>query len=114
MSFPHRRKRSENDMSIKLVEVTRDDIETVWRMQIDAFSGLLEKYQDYDLSPGAEPVEKVVARFEQPWTKYYFITEEGERVGVIRIVDKKDGSRKRISPCHKSILLSLPLKARWI
>lgn len=85
-------------MSIKLVEVTRDDIETVWKMQLDAFSGLLEKYQDYDLSPGAEPVEKIVARFEQPWTKYYFINADGVNVGAIRIVDKKDGTRKRISP----------------
>ena len=85
-------------MKIKLVEVTKDDIETVWRMQIDAFKGLLEKYQDYDLSPGAEPLEKVVARFNQPWTKYYFIKAEDENVGVIRIVDMKDGSRKRISP----------------
>ena len=85
-------------MSIKLVEVTRDNIETVWKMQLDAFSGLLEKYQDYDLSPAAESVDKVIARFEQPWTKYYFINADGVNVGAIRIVDMKDGSRKRISP----------------
>ena len=85
-------------MSIKLVEVTRDDLETVWKMQVKAFSGLLAKYQDYDLSPANEGLDKIVARFEQPWTKYYFITSEGENVGVVRIVDMKDGSRKRISP----------------
>lgn len=85
-------------MSIKLVEVTRDDIEAVWKMQVDAFSGLLEKYQDYDLSPAAEAVDKVIARFEQPWTKYYFINAEGINVGAVRIVDMKDGTRKRISP----------------
>ena len=85
-------------MNIKLVEVTKEDIETVWRMQIDAFSGLLEKYQDYDLSPGAETKEKVITRFEQPWTKYYFINAEGINVGAVRIVDMKDGTRKRISP----------------
>ena len=85
-------------MSIKLVEVTRVDIEAVWKMQVDAFSGLLEKYQDYDLSPAAEAVDKVIARFEQPWTKYYFINAEGINVGAVRIVDMKDGTRKRISP----------------
>ncbi len=79
-------------------EVTRDNIETVWKMQLKAFSSLLEKYQDYDISPGAEPFEKVLARFEQPWTKYYFIVSDEDKVGVIRVVDKKDGSRKRISP----------------
>ena len=85
-------------MNIKLVEVTKEDIETVWRMQIDAFSGLLEKYQDYDLSPGAEPVDKIITRFEMPGSFYYFIEAEGKKVGVIRIVDRKDGTRKRISP----------------
>ena len=85
-------------MSIKLVEVTRDDLETVWKMQIKAFSGLLAKYQDYDLSPANEGLDKIVARFEQPWTKYFFITAEGVNVGAVRVVDMKDGSRRRISP----------------
>lgn len=67
-------------------------------MQVEAFSELLAKYQDYDMSPAAEPVEKVMARFEQPWTTYFFIEAEGEDVGAVRVVDKKDGSRKRISP----------------
>ena len=67
-------------------------------MQIEAFRELLEKYQDYDLSPAAEGVDKVIARFEQPWTQYFFIEAEGTDVGVIRVVDMKDGSRKRISP----------------
>ena len=85
-------------MSIKLVEVTRDDLETVWKMQIKAFSGLLAKYQDYDLSPANESLDKIVARFEQPWTKYFFITSEVVNVGAVRVVDMKDGSRRRISP----------------
>ena len=85
-------------MSITLRQAKREDIETIWKMQIEAFRELLEKYQDYDLSPGAEPVDKVIARFEQPWTKYFFIEAEGTDVGVIRVVNKDDGSRKRISP----------------
>ena len=85
-------------MSIKLKQVTRDDIEDVWKMQVEAFSELLEKYQDYDISPGAEAFDKVLERFEQPWTKYYFIRAENSRVGVIRVIDKNDGSRRRISP----------------
>ena len=85
-------------MCIKLQAVKRDDIETVWKMQVEAFADLLEKYQDHDISPAAESMDKVLARFEQPWTAYYFIVTKNERVGVIRVVDKKDGSRKRISP----------------
>lgn len=85
-------------MTVTLRQVKREDVETVWKMQVEAFADLLEKYQDYDMSPAAEPVEKVMARFEQPWTTYFFIEAEGTNVGAVRVVDKKDGSRKRISP----------------
>ncbi len=85
-------------MRVELKVVNREDIETVWKMQVEAFSGLLEKYQDYDLNPAAEEMDKVLARFEQPETTFYFIIANGEKVGVMRIIDKKDGSRKRISP----------------
>ena len=84
--------------AVSLKVASREDMQMIWKMQIDAFSGLLDKYQDYDMSPGAESFEKVMARFEQPWTVYYFIVAENKNVGAIRIVDKKDGSRKRISP----------------
>ena len=84
--------------SIVLKAATEEDMRTVWEMQVKAFSALLEKYRDYDLSPAAESFEKVMARYRQPWTTYYFIIAGDENVGVIRVVDKKDGSRKRISP----------------
>ena len=85
-------------MDIELKSVMQEDIETVWKMQVEAFSELLIKYQDYDTNPAAEEMDKILARFEQPWTNYYFIMAGHEKVGVIRVIDKKDGSRKRISP----------------
>ena len=85
-------------MSVHLVPAVRDDMETVWRMQVEAFSSLLATYQDYDLSPANEGLEKVMARYEQPGSVYYFICVDDVRVGVIRVIDRKDGSRKRISP----------------
>ena len=85
-------------INVTLIAANREDMPTVWEMQIRAFSELLDKYRDYETSPGAENLEKVMARFEQPWTTYFFIVDGDERVGAVRIVDKKDGSRKRISP----------------
>lgn len=85
-------------MSVRLVPVKREDVETVWRMQVEAFSDLLEKYQDYELSPATEDVDRVIARFEQPETTYFFIVADDKKVGAIRVVDKQDESRKRISP----------------
>ena len=83
---------------ITLRKATAEDIEKLWKMQVEAFRALLEKYQDYGLSPAAESIDKIRARYEQPWTTYFFIEAEGRDVGAIRVVDKKDGSRKRISP----------------
>ena len=91
-------RRLKKKMNIELKPIMREDVETVWKMQVEAFSGLLDKYQDYDISPAAEGLDKVLARFEQSWTTYFFIMADDENVGVIRVVDKKDGSRKRISP----------------
>jgi hypothetical protein len=85
-------------MSVTLRQAKREDLETIWKMQVEAFKGLLAVYQDYDMSPAAESIDKIVARFEQPWTTYFFIEAGGSDVGAVRVVDKKDGSRKRISP----------------
>ena len=43
---------------ITLKVVTEEDIPTVWEMQVSAFSDLLEKYQDYDMSPAAKVLIK--------------------------------------------------------
>ena len=85
-------------MSVELIAAAKEDIRTLWEMQVEAFKGLLETYQDYGLSPAAESIDKVEARFNQPWTTYFFIVADGTKAGAVRVVDKKDGSRKRISP----------------
>lgn len=87
-----------NEKEVVLRRASREEIEKIWKMQVEAFRGLLEKYKDYDTSPAAEGVERVAARFDMQGSIYYFIEAEGETVGVIRVVDLKDGTRKRISP----------------
>ena len=74
------------------------DAGRLWQMQKASFAALLERYQDYDLNPAAEPCEKTAERLAQPETYFYEILAGGETVGAIRIVDAADGSRKRISP----------------
>lgn len=39
-------------VKIELKPLFQDDIETVWKMQVEAFSELLKKYQDYEIRPG--------------------------------------------------------------
>jgi len=85
-------------MKIELLKATESDIKEIWKMQVEAFKGLLEKYQDYDMSPATESYENVLNKYKQPWTSFYFITRNIEKVGAVRVIDKKDGSRKRIAP----------------
>lgn len=85
-------------MEVKLIKASRDDMKTIWLMQKEAFGGLLEKYQDHGISPASESYERIIEKYEMQGSSYYFISDSGVNVGVIRIIDKNDGSRKRISP----------------
>ena len=86
-------------MDVSLIRVGCESAGLIWKMQVEAFSASYEKYQDTNTNPAAEPLEKVLARFKQPFTYYYLIQCGGETVGAIRVVDHKDGSSaKRISP----------------
>lgn len=86
-------------MNITLVKANENNAEEIWEMQKTAFAELLNKYNDYDTSPANEPLEKTVKRLSSPSTYFYFICVGGEKVGAIRIIDKKtDGVNKRISP----------------
>lgn len=49
-------------MAVKLVKAELKDAELIWKMQLKAFEDLLAIYQDFDLSPGNEPLSKVEAR----------------------------------------------------
>lgn len=86
-------------MDIKLTKAKFEDLDMILQMQKEAFSELYAKYQDTETSPATEKYENTLFRFNQPETTYYFIMADNVKVGVIRIVDCKDGvTRKRISP----------------
>ena len=86
-------------MSVELDKAEFKDLNTILQMQKEAFAELYAKFQDTETSPATEEYEDLLFRYNQPETTYYFITAESVKVGVIRIVDYKDGvTRKRISP----------------
>ena len=86
-------------MSMQLVRVGIDEAENLWKMQVSAFLDLYEKYQDTETSPATEGVDKIIMRFNQPFTYYYYITADHIKVGAIRVVDRhEEGAAKRISP----------------
>ncbi len=86
-------------MEIKLLRANINDSRELHAMQIESFKDLLDKYQDFDINPGNESIEKVEMRLKQNFTYFYFICADSKKVGAIRIVNKKEeGKKKRISP----------------
>jgi hypothetical protein len=82
-------------MKIELQRATVADAKIIYDMQTSSFNSLLDKYQDFDTNPGAEPLEKVINRL---WTHFYIIYYERKTVGAVRIVLKDNVNRCRISP----------------
>ena len=86
-------------MEVQLIKATVENAEQIWKIQVESFSPLLDKYQDYETNPASEPVDKVKERLEQSSTYYYYIKLCDEIVGTIRVIDDKNSnSRKCISP----------------
>ena len=86
-------------MGLILRRASINDAELIWKMQIESFRELLEKYQDMDTNPANEAVERVIERLEQPFTYFYLLQEDRTIVGAIRVIDKKEqNASKWISP----------------
>lgn len=91
--------KKQTQRKIKLLRADINDAKELHTMQVKAFRKLLDKYQDFDTNPANENVEKIIFRLQQHFTYYYFICLDRQKVGAIRIVDKKEtGKNKQISP----------------
>lgn len=84
-------------MSIFLKKADFDDCAEIQKMQVAAFSKLLEKYQDFSTNPAVEPLETIERKFNQQCTTYYFIMLNDVKIGVIRVVTIDDDTC-RVSP----------------
>ena len=83
---------------MELVRAKAEDAETIRKMQAEAFAELLARYEDYEVSPACESLERVRAKLLQPFRYFYYIVQEENIVGAISVLDRRDGSRKKISP----------------
>lgn len=84
-------------MNISLKKALLSDCTQIHKMQVSAFTQLLEKYQDYDTNPASEPLERIEYKFNQDSTDYLFIMADDVKIGVVRIV-KLSEEIHRISP----------------
>lgn len=86
---------------VQLVKATEDDLEELHLLQVEAFMSLYEKYHDDEMSPAKESIDRIKEKLTRPNSFFYFVTSEGEKVGVIRIVrdyQSPDDSIMHISP----------------
>ena len=81
---------------VRLKKATSADAGVLHALQVAAFTPLLERYGDVDTSPAREPLEKTLARLEDPATDYYVILQGEVPVGGVRVVSQEKG--RRISP----------------
>lgn len=86
-------------MEITLVKAEVSDATELLAMQKRAFSKLLERYQDFDTNPANDTLEKMEARLRQAGSDFYFICDGPQKVGGLRVVDRREARRpKRLSP----------------
>ena len=83
-------------MEICLSKASIQNCEQIHQMQTLGFKALLDKYQDFDASPGNESLERIKKRFDYPQIDHYFIQLQGENIGYIRI-NKTDEKTCRLS-----------------
>lgn len=83
-------------MIVTLERAALSDCPQIHAMQAAAFQPLLDKYGDRDTNPSAESLGRIIERFEQPFTEYWFILADGEKAGALRVCDF--GQRCRLSP----------------
>ena len=89
-------------MEIHLKKADLTDCESIHQMQTAGFKALLDKYQDFETSPGAETLAHIQKRFEYAQIDHYFIQLHDENIGYIRI------NRLNENTCHLSQMFILP------
>lgn len=58
-------------MGISLVRADLNDCREIHAMQVLSFKDLLEKYKDYEISPGTESYDSIVKKMNQDNTEKY-------------------------------------------
>lgn len=90
---------------LTLKKASLQDSEKIHNMQIIAFKAQLDRYQDFEISPGAEPLERFRARFDNANIGHYLIQLDGENIGYVRVSPVEDKTYKLstlfILPSHR-------------
>ncbi|MGB3260746.1 GNAT family N-acetyltransferase [Paenisporosarcina sp.] len=75
---------------VRLERATIKDAESLFDMQVKAFTPLMEKYKDYAINPANEKIERVITRITNPNGVFYKILLDTKFVGAICVFWKED------------------------
>ena len=70
---------------ITLTKAIISDCEEIHNIRFDAFSPLLEKYEDYDTNPANRSVEHIIQNMQDNALDFFLIKLNGKTIGYIRI-----------------------------
>lgn len=84
-------------MNVKIVKAEFQDLQLLYDIQLKSFKSILEKHQDYDMSPGNESIERIIIRYNQDFTTYWIIKNDEKTVGGVRVITG-ESCDYRISP----------------
>ncbi|GAX47176.1 GNAT family N-acetyltransferase [Pseudolactococcus reticulitermitis] len=73
-------------MTIALRKATPNNAELIQKLQQAANQVYLDKYQDFDINPACETVEKIRSRFTDFCDHFLIVADDDTIVGTIRIV----------------------------
>lgn len=76
-------------MNIAIKKAQKADCKKIYDMQIKAFKPLLEKYGDYDTSPGSEDIKYILKWFDEPFCDIYIIVADETDIGAVIVFDFK-------------------------
>ena len=69
---------------IELKPVQDSELALLHKMQVESFMPLYEKYHD-EGNPAIETLDRIKKRAQRPNRKYYFIIQDGIKVGAINL-----------------------------
>ncbi len=73
-------------MAISLIKASLSDCQELYDLQIESFKAILDKYQDHEISPATETIERTISRLNIPNFDYYFICLDDAKIGAARVL----------------------------
>jgi GNAT superfamily N-acetyltransferase len=77
-------------MPINLEKAIESDAISIFDMQVNSFTPLLERYKDFNTSPATETIERTITRINNPSGGFYKIMLNHELVGAICVFWKEE------------------------